>query len=382
MFLLLLACRAPTSAADSRNSIADPRGAFFDLDTWIDSERAAVGIPGLAVAVVHGGAVVHTAGFGLADIDLSEPVTTDTPFMLASVSKTVIGVSVAEAADAGTLDLDADINTFLPFAIDNPLVDETAITTRQLATHTGSIRDNSMVENSNYSDGDSPIAMEDYVEGYLVPGGQWYNALGNFDKWLPGTTYEYSNMGATLLARSVEAVDGRDFADVCETDIFAPIGMTNTHWHLSQFLDPTLVAMPYDTSTGTPVADGRYGYPDYPDGGLRASAADMGRYLAAVSTGGMLDGVQVIPAAAVSTMLTQQISPDVAAGQGLIWYSYDVGGRTVWGHNGSDYGVATEIGFDPTTGDGFIVLLNTDWSSAVNPTVATIEERLMEEVAG
>ena len=108
---------------------------------------------------------------------------------------------------------------------------------------------------------------------------------------------------------------------------------------------------------------GHYGYRDYPDGQLRSSVNDMARFLAAISNQGQLGEAQILTPQSVAEMFTPQF-PSVDSGQFVFWYQSSVGDRTVFGHNGGDQGVATQILFSPESGIGVVVMLNTDWETA------------------
>ena len=134
--------------------------------------------------------------------------------------------------------------------------------------------------------------------------------------------------------------------------------------------------MPYrwDRSDAKYVAFGQYGYPDYPDGALRTSAPQLARHLLAFIGLGSWNGIRILSEDSVSEMRRSQI-PGVVAGQGLIWYHRSHGGERLIGHNGSDYGVATQMFFRPSDGTGVIVAQN----ASAYVSMIRIESRLWEE---
>jgi len=262
----------------------------------------------------------------------------------------------------------------LPFAVDNPRTEDEVITVLHLVTHTSAIRDN--WGNMPYAQGDSPIALGEFLEGYLVAGGPWYDANNNFYDYLPGETYNYGNVASALAGYLPEATTGVPLDDQCDADLFAPLGMDHTGWHLADF-DAADVAMPYAWTGSQYMAYGHFGYPDYPDGQLRTSVNDLAAFLAAITGGGELDGARVLESATVDEMLSPQV-PDVDPTQFVFWYQTSIAGRTVVGHNGGDQGVATEMYFSSDSGIGVIVLMNVDWGFLNEPAVVAIEELLFE----
>ncbi|MFN2377379.1 MAG: serine hydrolase domain-containing protein [Candidatus Binatia bacterium] len=375
---------APASCADTpgatvRRDVCDA-ATLFDL--LVEGQIETHAIPGLGAALIRGGQVVWARGYGLRHSSPDRPVLPDTPFLLASISKTVTATAVLQLVEDGVFGLDDDIDAILDFDVDNPLVpgDET-ITVRHLLTHTSGLADDESVWGgfpgeaaSLYVLGDSPIALRDFLVGYFTPGGQWYDAHRNFTASTPGTQYLYSNLATALLGYLVEAATGTSLDDHCDSHLFAPLGMLDTGWHLSDFAAVDL-AMPYESFGGGLQEWGHYGYPDYPNGQLRASAADLARFLAAWAGGGIIDGVRILEEATVAEALTVQ-SPGVDPAQGLSWYYATIGSRSVVGHNGGDYGATTDMFFDPATGNGVVVLVNTDETPARVRAMARIEEAL------
>ncbi len=357
----------------------DPFAALKDL---IEEERVRGNIPGLAVALVVGGEVVLAEGFGWANVEEGVPATGDTPFMLASVSKLFIGTAVMQAVEDGAFTLEDPVNDILPFVLDNPRTEDEVVTVAHLATHTSSIKDNYDVwypigdKETTVVWGDSTIALGDFLESYLVAGGEWYDPNRNFYSQLPGFQYHYSNIGADLAGYLLEVGTGIPLDDHSEAEIFGPLGMTHTGWHLADH-DEDLVAMPYVYESGEFVPFGQYGYPDYPCGQLRASAADLGRFMAAYARGGELDGQRILEAETIETMWSAPF-PDVEDTQGVFWYRTAYGELEVIGHGGSDYGVSTSFYYDPVGDVGIIRLSNIASGPGSVLAMIAIEEALLE----
>jgi CubicO group peptidase (beta-lactamase class C family) len=328
------------------------------LDAYVRAQMKIAHLPGVSACVVRDGDIVWAKGYGWANIARQRRVTPDTDFMLASVSKTFVATAVMQQVEAGNLSLFADVNTYLPFPVRNPRHPDDPITLLQLLTHTSSIRDYWPVWNNLYVFGrDSRISLADFCRGYFVPGGRFYNS-GDYYRFAPYVNYRYSNMGVTLAAYIVESVSGTPFDAYCNANIFAPLGMNTTSWKLAG-LDRRTIAMPYwyDYGSGRYHAYGHYGYPDYPDGQLRTSASQLGRFLALHMNGGTYQGVQLLQPATVTQMLTPAIY-GIARKQGLVWYRWNVAGWDVIGHNGGDMGVSTNMYYDENTGTGVVLLAN------------------------
>jgi CubicO group peptidase (beta-lactamase class C family) len=320
------------------------------VDSFFDAQRVAAGAPGISVAVIKGGRVRWAKGYGQANIAEQRPATKDTLYLLASVSKTVVGVALMQllADPARGLSLESDINGSLPFSVRNPRFPDVPITFRMILTHTSSILDRD--ESLTVSPGDVTTPLAPFVKTQVESADGWLSTR-------PGTKYEYSNTAFTIAGLLVERISGLDFETYTQQRIFAPLGMTESSWFASK-LDEHHLAMPYQLEETTFVPQGHYGWPTYPAGHLQTSALQLARFLAMIARGGELGGNRILPAATAKEMGEEAI-PAIEATQGLAFAAtpgYD--GRLVLGHSGGFLGVSTEMWFDPATGAGWVLLTN------------------------
>ena len=353
---LLSAC----GSAPDRSVNGDPDAdwpSLPELDQKITDVMESDGVAGLAACIIDGGEVVWCGGYGQANPDSGMLATPSTPFMLASVSKAVTGMAVMQAVEDGALGLDDPINDHLSFQVTHPDAPGADITTRQLMAHTAGIVDNWDALETHYVTGDSEEALGDFLQGYLVPGGVDYDALENFHPDGVGQVTEYSNSGAALAGYMVEAATGTPFDDYCQQGLFEPLDL-NAGWHLADF-DVEQVASPTTYTRGEWKVVEHYGFPDYPNGQLRADARSMAVLLAAVSSGGSTLGTTLLETSSVDEMLRVQ-APQLDEEQGLMWYQWQLDGETVIGHNGGEVGVSAEILFRQSDGRGVVVLMNSE----------------------
>ena len=330
------------------------------LDQAVRELMSAGRLPGLSAAVVRDAEVVWSRAWGLANIAAGRRVTPDTLFMLASVSKTVVATAVLQAVEEGLFELDGDVNDVLPFSVRNPVHPDQRLTVRQLLTHTSSIRDNWNLLIDSYVAGDAHMELGRFLRRYLAPSGADL-APNNYYAFGPGRSYRYANVGASLAAYLVEAASGTGFDTWCERRIFAPLGMDRAGWHLAG-LPRRDIAMPYGWAGAKNeyVPYGQYGYPDYPDGALRTTAPQLARHLAMVMGNGSWRGHRLLAEETVRELRRDQV-PALEPGQGLIWFQLQREGRTLFGHDGGDDGVATVCFFDPETEVGVVALANGNW---------------------
>jgi CubicO group peptidase (beta-lactamase class C family) len=377
---LAIACVAAAACHGGRDR--GPRAeAHPELDQYITEQMERGHIPGLAAAIVRRGEVAWAGAYGLADIETRRRVTPDTLFMLASLSKSITATAVMQLVDDGKLDLDADIDRYLPFEVRNPKFPDVAITARELLTHTSSIADDEDRLLAMYVDGDARIELAALVRGYLVPGGPFYDPARNFKPTRPGQAWEYCNYCYALLGYLVEQVSGSPFDAFTRARIFTPLGMNETSWFLRD-LDVHHVATPYTWTSAGPKPHMHYGYPDYPDGQLRTSLAQLARYFAAEINGGAYHGHRIVSARALAEMQRDQLRGLATDGDvyGLGWFQRN----GAWGHTGGDTGVTNAMFFRPRSGVGVILLTNgggfqdpTD--AAAKDALRRIEDRLFRE---
>ncbi len=354
---LILACGGPTP---NRSVNGDPDADWPSLpalDEEIVEIMEADRVAGLSACIIDEGQLAWCGGYGEANPDNGMLATPSTPFLLASVSKAVTGVAIMQAVEQDALGLDDAINDHLPFEVVHPDAPNADITTRHLMAHVSGIVDNWDALESHYVTGDSDEDLGEFLEGYLAEGGADYDAWENFHEDGVNQTTEYSNSGAALAGYLVEASTGTPFDDYCDETLFGPMDM-NAGWHLADF-DLDQVASPTQWVGGDWDVIDHYGFPDYPNGQLRADARSMARLLAAISQGGSVSGAEVLSPDSVDEMVAVY-DEDLDEDQGLMWYRWLLDGETVVGHNGGETGVSTEILYRPSDGRGVVVLMNSE----------------------
>jgi len=380
----LAACgRSPSSSVDSPSPARPSPGASpadaspgaaaqgssvptFDpaVDRYIQEKMRAAHLPSLAAATVQGQRITAASGYGLADREAHIPADPDTVYMLASTSKTFICGALMQLWEAGSVDMDADVNSYLPFPVRNPKYPDTKITPRMLMTHVSSIEDRWGVwgtfknpKPSGYVAGDATLPLGTWLADYLVPDGATYVAGKNFYDSEPGKGYHYSSIGPDLAAFIVESVSGQAYSDYCREHLFDPLGMTQTGLHLSDITTPNLaVPYHYEFAKGTYAPYPQYGYPDYPCGALRTSTNALSIWLRCFMNRGTYEGTRILKASTVKEIFRPQIPGNWR--QGLIWYYEQKGGDLILGHSGGDYGVHTDMFFAPKRDVGIVVLSN------------------------
>jgi CubicO group peptidase (beta-lactamase class C family) len=188
------------------------------IDRVFDSYRGTEG-PGCAVGVARNGQVVHTRGYGMANLETRTPISPSSIFHVASVSKQFTAMAILLLEKDGKLSLDDDIRKYLPEIPDYG----TKITIRHLLTHTSGLRDQwDLLIMARGRFEENRVTEADVMD--IVP----RQKAPNFS---PGSEYLYSNTGYTLAAVIVKRVSGKSLRDFANDRIFVPLGMADTHFH-------------------------------------------------------------------------------------------------------------------------------------------------------
>lgn len=333
------------------------------LDSVVSEISEQYHIPGLAACVVKDGRVAWKKNEGYANVDEEVEVTDATIFMLASISKTFVGIAVMQLWEQGLVGLDDDVNDYLPFDVVNPYFTAVPITPRMLLAHTSSIAYNANIWLQQITWGaDSPIELGQFLQDYLSVEGPLYHHM-NYNVHVPGQGAEYSNIAYALAGYLVEVISGQSFEDYCQDAIFGPLGMNETSWFLAG-LDPGQVAMPTQYVDGGFFPYGQYGFPVYPAGQLRTSSLQLARHLIAFMQRGQIDATRILLESTAQLMTTIQFpdAPQVFPGYdwGLGWFRIPYGTEWLWGHTGGIFGVSTFMFYNPDGDYGVIALTNTD----------------------
>jgi CubicO group peptidase (beta-lactamase class C family) len=213
----VIACLLTTTVhatQSARPAPPDPRHAIDEVFGAFTSAS-----PGCAAAVYKDGAILYERGYGMASLEHGAPITPKTVFYVGSMSKQFTAMAAALAMQQGTLAYEDPIRKYLP---ELPGYAD-AIKVRHVIHHTSGLRDSNAL-----------VAIAGRRDDYA-----WDNAVVlkmaarqkalNFE---PGSEYLYSNTGYTLLATVVERATKTPFADFADANIFRPLGMASTHYHV------------------------------------------------------------------------------------------------------------------------------------------------------
>ncbi len=312
--------------------------ALDELDRRIQAHLNEYNIPGGLVAVASRGQIIHLETYGMANVELSVPVTDSTVFEIGSISKQFASAAAMLLVQEDRLGLDAPIHQYLSDLPSEWL----GVTVRHLLTHTSGIPD--------YEE----IRTYDVYRFRLTPQEVIQIAHSRPMDFEPGTGWFYSNTGYFLLSMIIERIEGHPLGHVLESRIFGPLGMTQT-----RMTDPEVIIRhrasgywvnkigelinrnPTETSSTLGA------------GGILSSAHDLAKWDEA------LYGDQLLSAESKATMWTPTVLPNGDnTGYAFGWGVRPYKGLTSQSHGGQVAGFVANFSRFPDQEAAIIVFLN------------------------
>lgn len=284
--------------------------------TMMEELRAQIGSPGLSAAVAVDGKIVWAEGFGLADVENQVPVSPESRFRLGSVSKLITVAAAARLVESGKLDLDAQVQRYVPSFPDKGQT----ITPRQLAGHLAGIR--------HYAPQDFALPVRRYEK--LTEG------LEIFQKdplvHAPGSAYLYSSYGYNLFGAVVEGAAGKDFGGTVDELVIQPLGLKSTGLDYPERIVERRVRFYKKEADGTlaneDAIDSSY---KWPSAGFLSTPSDLVRFGSAHLKDGYLK-----PETRSLLFTSQRLSSGEETGVGIGWrIGKDGAGRRIFHHGGA-----------------------------------------------
>jgi CubicO group peptidase (beta-lactamase class C family) len=315
--------------------------------TKLADRMAALHVPGVSVAVIHDGKIEWARGFGVARAG-GPPVTPDTLFQAASISKPVTAMAVLRLVQAGKLDLDADVNQYLKTwkVPSNSFTEKTKVTLRELLTHTAGLTVHGFPGYA--SDAPLPTIVQ------ILNGEKPANTPPIRVDIEPGKQWRYSGGGYVVAELLLQDVTGQPFAKLMHDTVLAPIGMSKSTYEQplpKARMDE--VAMAY-RSLGEPVIGGPHVYPEQAPAGLWTTPSDLARYAIEVQKSLAGKSNRVLSAAMVRQMLTPGLNH-----QGLGPQAGGSAAHPYFTHGGANEGYRCNF-VAYNDGDGVVIMTNGD----------------------
>ncbi|MCK5459086.1 MAG: beta-lactamase family protein, partial [Thermoplasmatales archaeon] len=332
----------------------------------------------LSTAIVVDNELVYSNGYGLYDRENNKEATEETIYLVASISKTFTATAIMQLYEQGYLDLDDDVNDYLPFTLRNPNHPDEKITFRMLLAHQSSLSTDLPTFFTICYPGELELSgyPHPFLEGLLTQGGIHYRPQV-WNDYAPGGDMYYANIGFGLLGYLVEIISEQSFEDYCREHIFEPLDMDDTSFKLT-CLNASNVAVPYEYLQREYYPYIHYNIIDYPAGGLRTSVVDLSHFLIAHMNDGVYDNTQILSPESVEEMHTIQYQSNTYNFQyGLGFQIWISSSDTIIGHTGGLFGVATKMAFSESENVGIIMFTNKGLENLIDSFSFSIIELLL-----
>ena len=275
------------------------------IDQYIQARLAKSSVPGLAIAVVHNDTVLLSKGYGVTGANT--PVTANTPFAIASLSKAFTAMAIMQLVDANRISLDAPVIQYVPSftTADNR---GQSITIRHLLHQTSGLADTGFPELAFHQ---QPASLDEATVQL--------NSARLVSE--PGNQFHYHNPNYRLLAKIVEAVSHEPYADYLQTHIFKPVHMSHTRDRSATKLFYTgsdRIDKGHIFFLGKPIAISE---PDwFVDGaaGMQSTVNDMAHWLSMQLGQGRVDNTQLLTQPSMTLMHSPPHKTSMHYGMGWI----------------------------------------------------------------
>lgn len=313
------------------------------IEAAVSKFMAETHAPGISIAVVENGEYEWGTGFGFADLENNVPASEHTLYRLGSISKTLTAIGALELWERGQLDLDTPVQKYCPAFPQK----QKPITTREVMGHLGGIRHYKKeaqddLEGGNTKHFENPIqaGLDFFKNDPLVAE--------------PGTHYNYSTQGYTLVGCVMEGASGAKYVDFMRQNVFEPAAMEHTQPDNRFAIIPYRTRFYHKTDSGT-VENADFLDSSYkiPGGGLLSSAEDMGRFEVAVLNDKLLKR-------STRDLMWTPLNPSDGSEDryGLGWATDTKDGVFYVGHSGGQQGTSTDFTIAPLQRSGVVVLAN------------------------
>ncbi len=317
-------------------------------------------LPGMALAITQGGQRLLAEGFGHRDLAAGLPVTPDTVFGVASVTKSLTALGIMLLQDAGRLSTSDRITRWLPEFRGRQVEWHQAMTIHHFLTHTSGLpgmralfhaRAGSIAADPNrkrlglVTDPSEIRLIRTYQELMELMAETEYSLLGP-----PGAMFNYSNEAYALLQGVIERASDQPFLEYMQQKVLEPLEMERSTFRTADLdrLEPVTQLYASEAVNGKPVVFHAPVWWDvgeiYTNGSLKSTVLDLMRYLEIYRTGGLYAGRRILSEAAVRQMITPHVTLPTGRQYGYgLDIQTDYHGVTLVGHGGAIKGVSAHV---------------------------------------
>ena len=333
----------------------------------VEERRRELGIPGLALAIVKDDKIIYSKGFGVKDRERNSPVTPDTVFAIASLTKAFTGMATMMTQDDGKLLLDDSPKKFLPFFKLRDAEADVAVTLRDLLSHqTGLGRTDLSLQFTRTLTREEAIKLA----GLAKPNAKLREK------------YQYQNTMYAAAGDAAAKASRTTWENLVETRIFKPLGMNSTNTSIVKMQRSPNFSLGYDYNpetketrsvqiTDLSLLGGA--------GAINSNARDMAQWVRLMLGGGVYEGKRLISEKSFSELLAPQIKMTPKVGYGLGWFLREWRGKKAIDHSGNIEGFSSMAAMIPEERLGLVMLSNVTGSPLQNEIKEIVWSNLLDQ---
>lgn len=340
-----------------------PAVRFEGEPLWtMESRMKYYNVPGVSIAVIKNSKVIWSKAYGLADVESKIPVTTETRFQAASMSKPVSAYAALKEVELGKINPDADVNAYLKSwkIPENEFTNEKKVSLKHIVSHTAGLTVSGF---PGYEVGKPVPTLIQLLNGQGPA-----NTPAIFVDKLPGKPLRYSGGGYCVMQQMLIDIEGKDFATIMNEKVLLPLGMKNSTFNqpLPEAL-ASLAATAYNES-GARVQGRYHTYPEQAPAGLWTTAEDYAKFVIDIQN--TLSGKS-------HTIISQKMaeeftSPFIEPFVGLGIFLANKNGQVYFHHGGWNEGFSSDFTGNTTSGDGVVIFTNTNKPEFINELLRSV----------
>lgn len=327
------------------------------LDTYFEKQRKDWNIPGMAIAIVKDGKIIHSKGYGVRDTKSNQPVTNQTLFAIASNTKSFTTAALATLVDAGKISWDDKVRKYLPyFQLYSPYVSE-EMTIRDLVSHRSGL--------ATFS-GDLLWYGSTHTREEIIRKAQFLPPVHGFRE-----KFGYQNVMFIAAGEIIPAVTDLSWDEYVDKNFLQSLGMKNSCLSVNDLPKFKEVALPHNEVEGKNEVINWVNWDNMaPAGSILASADDVCQWLMLQLGKGTLNGKtywsetrsnemhEMVTPQPISGFSRKNMPSKHFGGYGLGWNVFDYHGRKVVNHGGGYDGMISQSFFVPEENLGAVILTN------------------------
>jgi CubicO group peptidase (beta-lactamase class C family) len=326
-------------------------------------------VPGVSIAVINDYKIEWARGYGVKDVETNEPVTTETLFQAASISKPVSAMTALKRVEQGKIALDQNINDKLTSwkLPDNEFTAKRKVTLANLLSHTGGLTVHGF---PGYAVGEQIPTVPQILDG-AAPA----NTAAVRVDMEPATKFRYSGGGTTIAQLALMDIEKKPFPQIAQDTVLGPLGMTNSTYSQPLPAETRKKAASGHRGNGKPVEGKIHVYPEMAPAGLWTTPTDLARFAIEVQLSLAGKSNKVLS----KEMTTKMVTPFISDNVGMGFFIEKHGQATYFGHGGANEGFRCQLLVNRDKGYGAVVMVNSDNGRIISEIVRAIAKEYQWE---